>query len=224
MVAIHRSTPSKPPTTLSQILKFILIISSAFMLLKLLSIISCSKSPIAVVSSESMEPAFYRGDVIFVWNREPIFDVGDIAVCWFEGRKLPMVHRIIQKRILPIKADSDGNSTRERQSTQHEYEYLTKGDNNSDDDTTLYPEGQPYLFRHDIVGVVYGYVPKIGYLTLILNDYPWLKNMLIGGIVLAAYFKRNGDQDTAQQQQQNRKEVCSTLDKSPQTGSKSRIV
>ena len=44
-----------------------------------------------------MEPAFYRGDVLFVWNRAEIFDVGEIAVCWFKGRPLPMVHRIIQR-------------------------------------------------------------------------------------------------------------------------------
>lgn len=44
-----------------------------------------------------MEPAFYRGDVLFVWNRAEVFDVGEVAVCWFEGRPLPMVHRIVQR-------------------------------------------------------------------------------------------------------------------------------
>jgi signal peptidase len=49
-----------------------------------------------VVSSESMEPAFRRGDVILLWNREPGIFTGDIPVIWFSGGPLPMVHQAIQ--------------------------------------------------------------------------------------------------------------------------------
>ena len=58
---------------------------------------SATSRPVIAVVSESMEPAFQRGDVLFVWNRTKVFDVGEIAVCWFEGRPLPMVHRIITR-------------------------------------------------------------------------------------------------------------------------------
>jgi signal peptidase len=38
-----------------------------------------------------MEPAFYRGDLIFLWNRQERIRAGDIPVVWFEGRELPRV-------------------------------------------------------------------------------------------------------------------------------------
>ena len=59
--------------------------------------LSNSSSPVIVVTSESMEPAFYRGDILFVWNRDEDFKVGEVVVCWFKGRELPMVHRVVRK-------------------------------------------------------------------------------------------------------------------------------
>jgi signal peptidase len=61
-----------------------------------LCIVTNSTHPILVVSSESMEPTFYRGDIIFLWNRQEIIRVGDIPVVWFSGKKEPMVHRAIK--------------------------------------------------------------------------------------------------------------------------------
>jgi signal peptidase len=58
--------------------------------------VSGSNYPIMVVSSESMEPAFQRGDLIFLWNRQEHIRAGDIPVVWFHGRPLPMVHRAIK--------------------------------------------------------------------------------------------------------------------------------
>lgn len=49
-----------------------------------------------VVLSESMAPAFHRGDLIFLWNRTDTVRVGEIPVCWFAGEPLPMVHRVVQ--------------------------------------------------------------------------------------------------------------------------------
>lgn len=64
---------------------------------------------------------------------------------------------------------------------------LTRGDNNEADDTELYPPGQKFLYRSDIVGAVRGYMPYIGYMTIVLTEYPRLKVALIGmiGLVLA---------------------------------------
>lgn len=61
-----------------------------------LCLITNSTHPLMVISSESMEPAFRRGDVILLWNREPVIFAGEIPVIWFSGRPLPMVHRAIQ--------------------------------------------------------------------------------------------------------------------------------
>lgn len=58
---------------------------------------------------------------------------------------------------------------------------LTKGDNNLADDTELYAKGQAYLDRStDIIGSVVGYVPFVGYVTILLSEHPWLKTTLLG--------------------------------------------
>lgn len=57
---------------------------------------------------------------------------------------------------------------------------LTKGDNNAADDTELYARGQSYLDRStDIVGSVKGYIPFVGYVTILLSEYPWLKTAML---------------------------------------------
>lgn len=58
--------------------------------------VSGSRYPIMVVSSESMEPAFQRGDLILLWNQQKHVRAGDIPVVWFPDRPLPMVHRAIK--------------------------------------------------------------------------------------------------------------------------------
>ena len=48
-------------------------------------------------SSGSMEPAFHRGDLLFLTNPtdEPI-RVGEIVVFKIEGRDIPIVHRVLK--------------------------------------------------------------------------------------------------------------------------------
>ena len=53
--------------------------------------------------------------------------------------------------------------------------FLTKGDNNNVDDRGLYAHGQVWLDRKDVVGRARGYVPYIGIVTIIMNEYPELK-------------------------------------------------
>lgn len=56
-----------------------------------------SESPIVVVLSGSMEPAFHRGDLLFLTNfREEPVRVGDIVVFKVDGRDIPIVHRVIK--------------------------------------------------------------------------------------------------------------------------------
>ena len=47
--------------------------------------------------SGSMEPAFHRGDLLFLTNyqEEPI-RVGEIIVFKVEGREIPIVHRVLK--------------------------------------------------------------------------------------------------------------------------------
>ncbi|XP_059689374.1 signal peptidase complex catalytic subunit SEC11C isoform X5 [Pelecanus crispus] len=87
-----------------QVLNFAMIVSSALMIWKGLIVITGSESPIVVVLSGSMEPAFHRGDLLFLTNfhDDPI-RAGEIVVFKVEGRDIPIVHRVIKihEKFLP---------------------------------------------------------------------------------------------------------------------------
>ena len=96
--AEQRKSVSSVPNN-SRLLNFGLILSTAFMMWKGLSVVADSPSPIVVVLSGSMEPAFQRGDLLFLWNRN-LFEetkVGEIVVYNVRGKDIPIVHRIVQK-------------------------------------------------------------------------------------------------------------------------------
>ena len=64
-----------------QVLSFGMIVSSALMIWKGLMVATGSESPIVVVLSGSMEPAFHRGDLLFLTNKETEdIRVGEIVV------------------------------------------------------------------------------------------------------------------------------------------------
>jgi signal peptidase I len=44
--------------------------------------------------SESMSPAFERGDILFLTMHSDPLKVGDICVFNIKGREIPIVHRI----------------------------------------------------------------------------------------------------------------------------------
>ncbi|EXF74965.1 signal peptidase I [Colletotrichum fioriniae PJ7] len=159
------SSLGNPRQAASQLLNFALILSTAFMMWKGLSVISDSPSPIVVVLSGSMEPAFQRGDLLFLWNRNLIqeTDVGEIVVYEVKGKNIPIVHRVVR-----------------RFGSGPEAKLLTKGDNNNSDDTELYAKDQDYLVRKDIIGSVVAYIPFVGYVTILLSEYPWLKTAMLG--------------------------------------------
>lgn len=147
---------------LYQGLSFGMIVSSALMIWKGLIVVTGSESPIVVVLSGSMEPAFFRGDLLFLTNfqEEPV-RVGEIVVFKVEGRDIPIVHRVLK---LHEKGDNNGT-----------VKFLTKGDNNSVDDRGLYAPGQLWLSNKDIVGRARGFLPYVGMVTIYMNEYPKLK-------------------------------------------------
>lgn len=67
---------------------------------------------------------------------------------------------------------------------------LTKGDNNVADDTELYARGQDYIEREDIIGSVVGYIPFVGYVTILLSEHPWLKTVMLGMMGLVVVLQR----------------------------------
>lgn len=71
-----------------------------------------------------------------------------------------------------------------------EAKLLTKGDNNMEDDTELYARNQDFLNRKDIIGSVIGYVPFVGYVTIMLSEHPWMKTAMLGIMGLVVILQR----------------------------------
>lgn len=124
-------------------------------------------------SSGSMEPAFQRGDILFLNNRGggDAISVGDIVVFKIAGRDVPIVHRV-HRRHDAANVSLHTTSLAGPAASSSQVSYLTKGDANAMDDRDLYAPGQLWLARHEIVGRAVAYVPYLGMFTILLNDYP----------------------------------------------------
>merc|ERR1719267_245019 len=61
-----------------------------------------------------------------------------------------------------------------------EVDILTKGDNNAVDDRGLYAASQSWINKEHVIGRAKGYLPYIGMVTIIMNDYPMVKYILVG--------------------------------------------
>ncbi|XP_058098909.1 uncharacterized protein LOC131243521 isoform X2 [Magnolia sinica] len=145
----------------NQFINLGMIVSSALMIWKLLICISGSESPIVVVLSESMEPGFKRGDILFLHMNEAPIRTGEIVVFHVE------VH--------------------EKLGTEGEIKVLTKGDNNDKDDRNgVYTNGQLWVQRHHIIGRTIGFLPYVGWATIIMTEKPVIKYLLIGALGLLA--------------------------------------
>ncbi|CAN8270196.1 unnamed protein product [Cochlearia groenlandica] len=154
---------------LTQAVTLGMIVTSALIMWKAMMCFSGSESPVVVVLSESMEPGFQRGDILFLhMNKEPI-RAGEIVVFSVDGREIPIVHRA-------IKVHEKGDTG--------EIDLLTKGDNNDVDDIGLYAEGQVWLHRHHIMGKAIGFLPYVGWVTIIMTENPIIKYILIGALGL----------------------------------------
>ncbi|KAK9849516.1 hypothetical protein WJX84_008999 [Apatococcus fuscideae] len=130
------------------------------------------KSPVVVVLSESMQPGFYRGDILFLYHSNYPVRTGDIVVFNLPHKQrapgeeaIPIVHRAVQVH---------------EQRSGGQINILTKGDFNeqNDRDGGIYG-GIPWLAAQHIMGRVVGYLPYVGQVTLIMNDYPKVKYALI---------------------------------------------
>lgn len=137
-----------------------------------------------------MEPAFQRGDLLFLWNRSPRAELGEIVVYNVRGKDIPIVHRVvrtfpqIEGKAKKVKEVNEASSVPPNM-------LLTKGDNNIADDTELYAKNQDFLHREeDIVGSVRGYMPMVGYVTIMLSEHPWLKTVLLGIMGLMVILQR----------------------------------
>lgn len=160
-----------------QVLNLAMIVFSALMIWKGLMFVTLSESPVVVVLSGSMEPAFQRGDILFLNNAVQEVHVGDVVVFKIKDRDIPIVHRILKVH----RNEETGN-----------VDLLTKGDNNRVDDRGLYAPGQLWLQREDILGKAVGTLRYVGMVTIALNDYPVLKYVLVGLMGLFVLTSKEG--------------------------------
>lgn len=172
---------------LNNALTMAMVIASAFAIWKGLAVVTNSASPLVVVLSGSMEPAFQRGDILFLWNREQYLNVGDIVVYNAPERDIPIVHRVVREHTVeePI------SKSKSKKETKHSQYVLTKGDANQRDDLPLYGYGKTYLNRDkDIVGNVKGYIPKVGYVTILITENVYFKYAMFGFLAVSALFSQ----------------------------------
>jgi len=157
----------RPRRFITQVLNLACVVFSALMMWKGLMCVTRSESPVVVVLSGSMEPGFHRGDIMFLtlYDEDP-FVPGDVVVFQIEGRDIPIVHRVMN-----VHTKSDKSIA-----------ILTKGDNNQVDDRGLYAHKQLFITRKEIMGRAQGFLPYVGMITIWLNDYPWLKYLMIGSM------------------------------------------
>ncbi|KAJ5861320.1 ubiquitin-conjugating enzyme/RWD-like protein [Penicillium soppii] len=193
MLSSLSSSISNARQSIAQVLNFALVLSTAFMMWKGLSVLTASSSPIVVVLSGSMEPAFQRGDLLFLWARSPRVEIGEVVVYNVRGKDIPIVHRVV--RTYPeVEGRASAKKVKEItvDTTPESHMLLTKGDNNLSDDTELYARDQDYLDRkEDIVGSVRGYIPMVGYVTIMLSEHPWLKTVMLGLMGLMVILQRD---------------------------------
>ncbi|KAK9947586.1 hypothetical protein M0R45_003202 [Rubus argutus] len=154
---------------LSQVVSLGLIVTSALIIWKGLMLMTGSESPVVVVLSESMEPGFARGDILFLHMSKDPIRAGEIVVYNVDGRPIPIVHRVIK-----VHGQRD---------TGEDY-VLTKGDNNHEDDIELYAPGQRWLQQHHIMGRAAGFLPYVGWVTIIMTEKPIIKYIVIGALGL----------------------------------------
>ncbi|KAK6249404.1 hypothetical protein SCA6_003409 [Theobroma cacao] len=167
---------------LTQAVSLGMIVTSALIIWKALMCITGSESPVVVVLSGSMEPGFKRGDILFLHMSKDPIRAGEIVVFNVDGREIPIVHRVIKiqwvRNIYLLK-----QMVHEREDTG-EVDVLTKGDNNYGDDRLLYAQGQLWLQRHHIMGRAVGFLPYVGWVTIIMTEKPIIKYILIGALGL----------------------------------------
>ncbi|KAF0719676.1 Aste57867_872 [Aphanomyces stellatus] len=170
-----KKRPTNNRSLIRQCLNVCTMLISVLMIWKGLLGWTASSSPMIIDYFGVMDPAFHRGDVLFLDNNKPTIDIGDIVAFTVKDRSIPLIRRVVEIHRL----QSDQSSL-----------YLTKGDSNVVSDRGLYAKGQFWIERRDIIGVVRVVVPHASFATILMNDYPVLKAVAIAIIAIRAFRRR----------------------------------
>lgn len=82
--------------TLKSLLEIFYIAAGCFLTWKAAAAWADTPSPAVIVTTESMVPTFYPGDILFISNHHDNVTVGEMPVIDLPGRSLPMIHRVIE--------------------------------------------------------------------------------------------------------------------------------
>ncbi|MHA1473509.1 MAG: signal peptidase I [Promethearchaeota archaeon] len=193
---------AKKPVSKKKIIIAVVMICTAFfgsfLVYFILQISFNTESPIVVVISGSMEPQIHKGDLLFVMGIDPE-DIkngtaedkdGDIIVFfanWHGAPVEPIVHRVINKY-------QEGGT----------WYFETKGDANSIPDQGVRSED-------DIIGVVVGGIPFIGWVKIFLTDSGLLIPLLvvISALLIISIVRDfyKGDGDDEDEDEKNKEEL-----------------
>ncbi|CAE7215699.1 Sec11a [Symbiodinium sp. CCMP2456] len=162
----------RPRWLLAQVLNLGCAYYLAVMLWKGFMVSTECECPIFIVQSGG-DLRLHRGDVFFLTGSDS-FRAGDEVVYQVPDREKWIAHRVANVHEKP-----DGTLA-----------LLTKGDDNVVNDRGLYSQGQLFLTRPEIVGRVFAYLPYLGILILLLNDYLCLKCWLFLSTAFACLIGR----------------------------------
>ena len=150
-----KSSDKKEPISKKKVIASLLLIFFAFfgsfIIFFILQIALDTDTPMVVVISDSMAPKIKKGDLLFIQGRDPEDIIeGDVIVFnadWSGAPDEPIVHRVVDIR----KVGGD-------------WEFRTKGDANRYKD-------REWVDEDDVIGVVCGHIPYIGWIKIVLTDY-----------------------------------------------------
>ncbi|OEL15314.1 Signal peptidase complex catalytic subunit SEC11C [Dichanthelium oligosanthes] len=169
--------------TLSQLIMLGVLLAHLLMAYNAVTAATGAEFTAMVVMSGSMEPGIKRGDLVLFCKSgdgdHPI-RTGDIVLYEPAYGDFPVVHRVI--KVHERRGGGGGG-----------VDILTKGDNNSVDDSVfVYSESDPWLHRRHVMANAVGYVPNAGWFSVALNEKPAVRRAAFGvlglGMLATALF------------------------------------
>jgi len=158
----------------------VVVLGGTFGGLALTKVILHTDYPFVVVTSGSMEPTIYRGDILILEGKDPADiavgthedKLGDIILydshgIWANPISDPIVHRVVG---YVYDAEEDM------------YYFITQGDANGDTDPPGSPTYEILVPETHVLGVVRHIIPKVGMVKIWLSQVPGLSAFLIGGL------------------------------------------
>ncbi|XP_059284753.1 uncharacterized protein LOC132038044 [Lycium ferocissimum] len=181
----------------TQAISFGMIVASALIIWKALMCVTGSESPVVVVLSESMEPGFKRGDILFLHMSKDPIRAGEIVVFNVDGRDIPIVHRVIKVRreVLSLYKIFFHLVVLDYRNLvaciiffwalvmkQRMCKWLSNFDKEKKN-TSLCPRST-LAAASSHHGRAVGFLPYVGWVTIIMTEKPIIKYILIGALGL----------------------------------------